>query len=109
MNMVKKSKVDANQGEIVDALRAMNASVQSLSDVGRGCPDLLVGHEGFICPNCKEWSSIPMNYLMEVKDGSTYPSWRKLTQPQIDWHAAWRGQKIVVLDPTQAVKVLRLT
>lgn len=102
----RRSRVDANQGVIVDALEAMNASVQLLTDVGGGCPDLLVGHKGFICPHCKKWSPVPMNYLMEVKDGDTYPSWRKLTQPQIDWHAEWNGQKIVVLNPTEAIKVL---
>ena len=104
--MGRRSRVDANQGKIVDELEHANASVQILKDVGGGCPDLLVGYEGFVCPHCNEWSPVLMNYLMEVKDGSTYPSWRKLNQNQIDWHAAWRGQVAVVLNPLEALKVL---
>ena len=37
------AKIDANQPEIVDALRALGCSVQSLASVGDGCPDLLIG------------------------------------------------------------------
>ena len=106
----RRSKVDANQGVIVDALEAMNASVQSLTGVGEGCPDLLVGHKGFICPSCKKWSPVLMNYLMEVKDESEYswPAHIKLSPKQKEWHVKWRGQKIVVLNSIEAVKVLRL-
>ena len=48
------AKVDANQKEIVAALRRIGATVQCLHMVGHGCPDLLVGWHG-------------ENILMEVK------------------------------------------
>ena len=36
-------RVDQNQQQIIDALRQAGASVQVLSEFGRGVPDLLVG------------------------------------------------------------------
>ena len=76
--MRRAAKVDANQAEIVAALRAVGATVQPLHSVGKGCPDLLVGYRG-------------RNLLIEVKDGAKPPSARKLTPDQIEWHATWRG------------------
>ncbi len=70
--------VDANQAEIVKALRKVGASVQSLASVGCGCPDLLVGLGGY-------------TYLLEVKDGRRYASKRKLTKAQIEWQRRWSG------------------
>lgn len=40
---MRAAKVDKNQPEIVEALRAEGAVVQHLHAVGVGCPDLLVG------------------------------------------------------------------
>ncbi len=81
--MRRAAKIDKNQREIVEALRRIGASVQSLAAVGEGCPDLLVGLRG-------------ANYLFEVKDGTKPPSRRKLTQDQVLWHALWGGQVTVV-------------
>lgn len=67
------ARVDANQGEIVAAARAVGAEVQHLHSVGSGCPDLLVAFRG-------QW------YVVEVKDGSKPPSARKLTDKERDWH-----------------------
>ena len=64
--MRRAAKVDANQTEIVKALRQVGASVQSLAATGKGCPDLLVGIRG-------------LNFLIEVKDGAKPRSDRKLT------------------------------
>jgi hypothetical protein len=50
----RAAKVDANQREVVAALRGAGATVQLLHAVGEGCPDLLVGYRGG-------------NYLLEVK------------------------------------------
>ena len=44
--MRRAAKIDENQPEIVDALRAMGCSVTILSAVGNGCPDILVGFRG---------------------------------------------------------------
>jgi hypothetical protein len=87
------ARVDANQREIVAALRKCGASVQSLSEVGRGCPDLLVGWRGF-------------NLLLEVKDGNKPPSARRLTDDQRVWHMAWRGQVVVIKSVDEACALL---
>ena len=88
------NKVDANQAEVVAALRAVGCSVQSLADVGRGCPDLLVGRQG------RDW-------LMEVKDGRKPPSARALTPAEALWRDSWRGSPVhVVLCAEDALAVV---
>ena len=77
------ARVDGNHREIVDGLRNVGASVQSLATIGKGCPDILVGFRG-------------VNYVMEIKDGSKPPSGRKLTPDESAWHFNWRGQVCVV-------------
>ena len=64
-------KIDANQPEIVEALRGVGCQVQSLAPLGKGAPDLLV-RRGTL------WR------LIEVKSkaGSLTPDQRK-------WHALW--------------------
>lgn len=91
--MRRAAKVDANQTEIVKALRQVGASVQSLAATGKGVPDLLVGFRG-------------KNLLLEVKDGGKAKSARKLTPDQIEWHQGWRGHVAVVESAEQAIKVL---
>lgn len=70
---MRAAKVDANQPEIVEALRKAGCFVQSLATVGKGCPDLMVGY-GY------KW------FVMEVKDGKKIPSARKLTKDEQAWH-----------------------
>lgn len=82
--MRRAAKVDRNQPEIVKALRKVGACVQSLAAVGDGVPDLLVGFQG-------------QTVLVEVKDGERPKSERQLTDDQIEWHAAWRGGRCVVV------------
>ena len=79
--MRRAAKVDSNHGEVVDALRAAGASVQSLAAIGKGCPDLLVGYRG-------------MWLLFEVKDGTRSPSRRKLTPDQEEWIKASMGGSV---------------
>jgi hypothetical protein len=76
-------RIDANQVEIVKALRKVGCSVQILSAVGRGCPDIIVGRAG-------------QNYLLELKDGSKVPSKRVLTPDEQVWHERWSGSVHVV-------------
>lgn len=93
--MRRAAKVDANQTEIVAALRQCGATVQPLHTVGNGCPDLLVGYQG-------------VTLLMEVKDGNKPPSARALTEDQIRWHGSWTGGPVaVVKDVESAVRMLR--
>ena len=86
-------RIDANQPAIVRKLKAIGASVQSLADVGDGCPDLLVGFRG-------------ETFVLEVKDGSKPPSKRALTEDQRVWHGRWRGQVDVVNNEDEAVKAI---
>lgn len=92
--MRKAAKVDANHHAIVSALRRCGASVQDLSRVGDGCPDLLVGYHG-------------ITYCVEVKDGSKSASRRQLTPDQIDWHARWRGHVVIVESIEDALRMIK--
>lgn len=91
--MRRAAKVDANQSEIVAALRSIGVTVQPLHAVGGGVPDLLCGWQG-------------ENYLLEVKDGSKPPSARRLTTDQVKWHGDWRGQKAVVCSVIEALEAI---
>jgi hypothetical protein len=88
--MRRAAKVDRNQAEIVKAFRQIGATVQVLSAVGKGCPDLLVGWRG-------------RNFLVEIKDGELVPSARQLTADQQRWHGAWAGSVIVATSIEDAV------
>ena len=88
------AKVDDNQGAIVNALRGVGATVQTLHSVGKGCPDLLVGFRG-------------LNILMEIKDGNKPPSRQKLTPDQVHWHKQWYGEVHVVCSILDAMEVIR--
>jgi len=93
--MRRAAKVDANQIQIVEALRACGATVQPLHTVGAGVPDLLVGYRG-------------KTALVEVKDGARPPSERRLTDDQLVWHGNWRGGTLaVVCDVESALQVLK--
>jgi hypothetical protein len=87
--MRRAAKIDANQTQVVLALQAAGATVQSLAAVGQGVPDLLVGFQG-------------KTLLMEVKDGQKPPSARRLTEDQLKWHGAWRGGPLAVVDGVDA-------
>ena len=92
--MRRAAKIDANQTQVVEALRAAGATVQSLAAVGQGVPDLLVGFQG-------------QTVLLEVKNGRAPPSERRLTEDQLKWHGAWRGGPLAVVDgPDAALRVL---
>ncbi len=89
--MRRAARVDANQSEIVAALRDAGASVTLLHQVGEGCPDLLIGMHGVTgLVECK------------VKGG-------KFTEQQITWWDEWRGGPIAqVTDVQGALRFLRL-
>lgn len=97
--MRRAAATDANQSAIVDALRKAGASVQSLSAVGAGCPDLLVGFRG-------------RNWLMEVKllpaRGRVKPSEARLNPAQKRWTVCWRGEVALVRSVDDALAVIGL-
>lgn len=82
--------MDANQAELVRMIQQLGGSVQVLSDVGLGVPDLLVG-----------WRQ--RNVLLEVKN----PQQRWcLTKDEELWHKTWRGQVAVVQTLDEVLRVL---
>jgi Holliday junction resolvase len=82
-------RTDRNQADIVNALRTIGATVESLHAVGGGVPDLLVGYNG-------------ATYLIEVKTATG-----RLNQLQREWHAAWRGQVAVCRSVDEAIETIR--
>lgn len=91
--MRRAANLDSNHREVVLALRAIGATVQSLASVGSGCPDLVVGYHG-------------RNVLLEVKDGEKPPAHRTLTAAEADWHATWGGQLATVYSAEEAQKTV---
>lgn len=87
------AKVDANQPEIVEALRKAGCSVTPTHAAGAGFPDLAVGYQG-------------QTYLIEVKDGAKPPSARALTKDQVIWHGQWKGHKAVVKNVQEALEAV---
>ena len=91
--MRRAAKTDANQTEIVKALRDAGCSVLILSSVGGGCPDLLVSSA--VYPHSLA--------LLEIKDGKRPPSERKLTKDQEKFHRNWKGPIYVVTSIPEAL------
>ena len=69
-------------------LRDFGASVQILSNVGHGCPDLLVGYRG-------------VTYPMEIKSPGG-----SLTKDEYEWQQAWRGNYYIVHNVEEALQIL---
>lgn len=89
----RAARTDANQAEIVAALRGVGASVQPTHMVGDGFPDIVVGYRN-------------QNVLMEIKDGAKPPSARKLTAAEEEWHDTWRGTACIVTSIDEALGVI---
>jgi len=83
-------RVDANQPSIVEGLRALGATVLHLHALGKGVPDILVGHRGRL-------------YLFELKSEKGH-----LTPRQQRWHHAWRGQVAVIRCLEDALAIMGL-
>lgn len=82
-------RVDQNQTEIVKVLRKMGASVQIISEVGKGCPDIIAGFHG-------------VNYLIEIKNGN-----KKLTECEQQFFDNWKGQAIIIRSLDEAITYLQ--
>jgi Holliday junction resolvase len=91
--MRRAARTDANQAEVVKALRDAGATVTDTSGVGSGFPDLCVGYKN-------------ATYCLEVKDGSKPPSAQKLSQHQEKWHREWKGHACVVNSPEAALAAI---
>lgn len=86
-------RVDANQKSIVDTFRAIGATVQIISMVGKGCPDIIVGYKG-------------VNYLIEIKDGTKAKSGQKLTEHEQKFFDHWQGQVCLITSNDDAIALL---
>jgi len=82
------AKVDANQAEIVAALRQAGAVVTVLSRVGQGCADLAVGKHG------KFW-------WMEIKTAKG-----KLTPMEKEFMELWTDNYVIVRTPEEALAAI---
>lgn len=82
------ARVDANQDQIVSALRAAGASVWII-----GLPvDILVGYKG-------------RTFLVEIKSGSK----KRLTKLQTDFFESWSGGTLLrVNDAEGALRALKM-
>ena len=89
-------KPDANQSEIIDGLRSLGATVVSLSNVGGGCPDIVIGYKG-------------VNYLVEIKDGNKPKSERELRAKQHAFFDSWKGQVEVATSLDECLKIIGWT
>lgn len=84
VNGRRKARRDANEGDIVGALKRVGARVQPLS--AKGCPDLLVQFRGEL-------------HLIETKTKKG-----KLTPAQVEWHLAWGAPIIIARSVDDALK-----
>ena len=87
---MKAKRTDVNQIEIVKALRKIGCSVQDLSGVGRGCPDLMVARAGRVV-------------LLEVKSKKG-----KLNKLQMEWRTKWQSIVHTVRSVDEAIAVMSL-
>jgi hypothetical protein len=89
---VRHGNPDANQGDIVQALRKVGAVVVLLTVLGDGIPDLLVGFRG-------------ETFLLEVKTAKG-----RLEEAQEVFIATWRGRPVrVVRTVDEAFAAIGLT
>ena len=85
--MRRNARIDKNHPEVVEAFRALGASVLSLAPLGRGIPDLLVAIGG-------------VTWLIEIKSKKG-----KENDLQLEWAENWKGARAVVRD-TQGVETV---
>ena len=93
---MRAKRIDANQNEIVDALRSVGALVAITSALGNGFPDIVTAFRGRL-------------YLVEIKDGRSPPSARKLTKPEAEFHAKWTGYVHIVNNIDEALQLIGAT
>ena len=91
--MRRHGKVDANQADIVKALRQAGCSVFVTSSVGDGFVDLVCGRHG-------------KNEMLEVKDENQPPSKRRLTPKEQEFRDNWRGTIYTVESVEDALSVM---
>ena len=87
------SRVDANQADIVHALRGIGCSVLHTHQL-KNCFDILVGYRS-------------RTFLMEIKDPSQPAGKRKLTAGEEEFRRTWRGSPYhVVHTVDEAIRIV---
>lgn len=89
--MTPRRRTDANQLEIITALRLRGCSVLPMHTLGHGAPDIAVGYAGH-------------TFLMEIKSGDG-----KLTPDEERWARCWHGDYHVVHSVEDALRVVGLS
>jgi hypothetical protein len=87
--MRKRGRTDLNQSEIVEQLRDLGWSVESIAGLGQGRPDILIGVDG-------------VNVLIELKSKGG-----ELTDAEHRWHMGWRGQVFVCYSVEEIIEAVR--
>ena len=84
--MRRAARRDANETEIIKAMRECGAYVKQIND--EGAFDLLVSYRG-------------ETLLLEVKDGAKPPSARRLTDAEQKFHDEWPGTNLGIVNSVQ--------
>jgi hypothetical protein len=91
--MRRAGRRDANEQDIIKAMRAEGAYVKQIND--EGLFDLLVSYRG-------------ETLLVEVKDGAKPPSARRLTDAEQKFHDEWPGSDLYIVNSVEeAIALLR--
>jgi hypothetical protein len=91
--MRRAARRDANEGDIIKAMRAEGAYVKVIND--EGLFDLLVSYRG-------------ETLLIECKDGAKPPSARRLTDAEQKFHDEWPGSDLYIVNSVEeAIALLR--
>ncbi len=91
--MRRAARRDANEQDIVKAMRAEGAYVKVIND--EGLFDLLVSYRGD-------------TLMIEVKDGAKPPSARRLTDAEQKFHDEWPGADLYIVNSVEeAIALLR--
>jgi len=86
---VRRCRTDSLQGAVIRELERAGWSVQSLSQVGHGVPDLLVA-----TPSGE-------TFLIEVKAPG-----RDLSERQRRWKSQWKGKVVVIRSLEEVARIV---
>lgn len=92
-------RTDNNQRAIVAKFRKLGARVLILSQVGHGCPDIVIGVYRKNMPPCCAF--------VEIKNGSKPISQQKLTPDEQKFHNEWEGMVYIINSEEEAELLFR--
>lgn len=95
-------RVDPNQKKIAGFLRELDMSVEFLSDLGKGIPDLLVGLKVTNRRKLPE-KTVVLTLLIELKKDEK----QSLRERQVEWWNKWKGQVGLGFDELSVLELVR--